>query len=576
MPKSIAVYLLSRRLYWLPLLVLMLCLTSGLHAQYRQLLHKTFAQRQELLAAFCLEDLPKKDSLTLFKQINQIRKLATDNQDEDLLLETQLLRAGYFYYRNNQYPAGRILALLDSIRQEGKQKKKIWLEVMAENMEALFNFYEVQNYELAFEHHQRVYNLIKHLDPKDFPHKQNCLYQIAGEHYFFNNFREAIFYNTQALQAAPPHLLSPFYQPQTIMNTLGLSYQKLGMLDSADYYFNKTIAMARAGRLDKWDGIASGNLGYDFFLRKEYAKATPLLQRDVNFAVKYMDWSLASGSQMALTSISLLGGRLTIAGARLSLARKYVGRSGQYRRFEQLYPLMAKYYSLTHQPILAVKYLDSSLFIKDSLDRKFSALLLLRASQKIDLEHHRAEIGKIQAQKTINILQRNILLIVVVLTMVITVLVYHTQRKKVHLQKEQVLNARKELDDAAKQLNDFTRNIFEKNALIKLLEQQSNPNDEALWQLQQSTILTDADWAYFKGLFERAHNGYLYRLNEKLPELTPAEIRYMVLSKLNLSAREMAAMLGVGTDAIRQCRSRLRKKLDLGTDDSLEEVALQI
>ena len=67
------------------------------------------------------------------------------------------------------------MAIIDSLRQEGKQKKKLWVEALAENLEALYNFFMLQNYELGFEHHQQVYNLIKNLSPQEFPEKQNCL-----------------------------------------------------------------------------------------------------------------------------------------------------------------------------------------------------------------------------------------------------------------------------------------------------------------------------------------------------------------------------------------------------------------
>src|SRR5471030_2774862 len=84
------------------------------NAQYQNLLHKTYAQRAPLLAVFNVEDLRLKDSVTIFSTINHIRKLAIDNRDDDLLLETKLMRAGYFYFRDKKYPAQFTLAIIDS------------------------------------------------------------------------------------------------------------------------------------------------------------------------------------------------------------------------------------------------------------------------------------------------------------------------------------------------------------------------------------------------------------------------------------------------------------------------------
>jgi DNA-binding CsgD family transcriptional regulator len=547
-------------------------------AQDNQLVHKTYAQRVILLNKFYQNDLVDLDSLTLFARINKIKQLAIANQDDDLLMEAAILRAHYFFYRN--FPSNIVIPMLDSLAQNGKKQKRLWLEVMAQNMLAIYNFrYRVpQNYEQSFVHRHRVYNLVKKLSPAYFPHKQHCLFQTADEYFFFNEYQKAIFYNLLALKATPPTQLDPVPLEISIMNTLGLCYQKLGMIDSAAYYFKQTINMAKSIRAEQWDGIASGNLGYNLFLTKQYAAATPLLEKDVKIAVQTNDWGLASGSQMVLANISLLNGNVSQAGERIALAREYVNKSGQYQRLLILYPILSKWYAFVHQPERSAMYLDSSMFVKDSLSRKLNAIHVLRATQKMDIELQKVEMEHIKAERTINILQRNILLGVVICIMMITMIVYREQRKKAHRQNEQMEKAREDLKNASRQLDDFAKNISEKNALVELLEEQNGVADkEAIRQLQQSTILTDADWAYFRGLFEKVHNGYLERLRMKLPGLTPAETRFMALSKLGLSTREMAAMLGIGTDAVRHIRSRLRKKLNLAEDETdLTELAAQV
>ncbi len=97
-----------------------------------------------------------------------------------------------------------------------------------------------------------------------------------------------------------------------------------------------------------------------------------------------------------------------------------------------------------------------------------------------------------------------------------------------------------------------------------------------LEKLQQSILLTEENWDEFKALFEKVHKGFFTRLKEKLPGLSPADVRFIALSKLNYSNKEMATMLGVGAGAIRQHRSRLRRKLNISEDASIEEIASSI
>ena len=61
-----------------------------------------------------------------------------------------------------------------------------------------------------------------------------------------------------------------------------------------------------------------------------------------------------------------------------------------------------------------------------------------------------------------------------------------------------------------------------------------------------------------------------------MPELTPAEIRFMTLAKLNLSTKEMAASLGVSAQSVRVTRHRLLKKINLPEEGSLADLVNSI
>ena len=94
---------------------------------------------------------------------------------------------------------------------------------------------------------------------------------------------------------------------------------------------------------------------------------------------------------------------------------------------------------------------------------------------------------------------------------------------------------------------------------------------ETISQLQQLSLVTEAEWENFRVLFEKVHAGFLFRLRQKMPELSPADTRFLALTKLNLSNKEIANALGVGVGAVRTAKSRLRKKLELGEEGSIED-----
>jgi DNA-binding CsgD family transcriptional regulator len=57
-----------------------------------------------------------------------------------------------------------------------------------------------------------------------------------------------------------------------------------------------------------------------------------------------------------------------------------------------------------------------------------------------------------------------------------------------------------------------------------------------------------------------------------MPDLTPGETRFVALLKLKLNTKEMMAVLGISASTIRNYRLRLRRKLELDEEASIEDM----
>ena len=95
---------------------------------------------------------------------------------------------------------------------------------------------------------------------------------------------------------------------------------------------------------------------------------------------------------------------------------------------------------------------------------------------------------------------------------------------------------------------------------------------ELFSELADSRILTAEDWIQFKELFDKAHSGFTEKLKARFPKLTDAEQRIILLTKLDLSTKQMANILGVSPDSVKKGRYRLKKKINLKTTDSIGSV----
>ena len=81
----------------------------------------------------------------------------------------------------------------------------------------------------------------------------------------------------------------------------------------------------------------------------------------------------------------------------------------------------------------------------------------------------------------------------------------------------------------------------------------------------------DAGWEQFSQQFDRVHVDFQSRLRERFPHLTKNDLRLCAYIRMNLSSKEIAALMFVSVRAVEISRFRLRKRLDLDKGANLQE-----
>ena len=526
----------------------------SVNAQYERFLHKDYRGRAKEWGNFWAEKTVnvQYDSALFFKELLGIRQLAIAHKDEGLEMDTYMGELSFFLYRT-KYSDQLALSVLNRTLKIAQQKRLLQ-EASVEKHFGVTYFYRIKNYELAFEHFLRMYELVKNVSKRTFPDKTNCLKELASAYYYFDDYPKTIELAKASIQSEleageTAHLCRNY-------GLLGICFRKQNQLDSSDYYFKVSLQASISQRDTSWLGVSYGELGLNAFTRKNYAQAEALLRRSLSMVKFKEEWQMVVKVQTALGAIALLKGKEKEAQLLLLEAKKYADSQREFELYNVVYPWLLKLYVQTGQPQLAMMYSDSADWVKDSLQRQFSARKILRAVQANQLRQHRAEMTSIETQRALKEKERNGVLLLLLIGFALAVYVYQNQRKN-HLQDQlisvqQLQIKEQELGIAKQQLQHFTQRVLEKNEFIE--------------QLQGATILTDEQWEDFRALFAKVHGGYLRRVKEKFPTLTPAEIRFIALAKLQLSTKEMASMLGV-----RSTWSRLRKKVQLPEEESLEK-----
>ncbi len=557
------------------------------------LVNKTHSERTIILTPFYERGIRYLDSVTVFSKIKEIEILAKNNNDEALLFEIELMRVHYYYYRD-YFKKEFVVKKIKELDKKAKTKNILWLEVRTQNLLANYLYKMHKEYGLGFEHFERSTQLLENLTVEEFPLKPFFLHQIASVHYTFKEYENTIHFLKKAIKAKSKY--ENYYYEINTYNTLGLSYQQLKILDSADYYFKSVITKAIKKKDTVWEGIGSGNLGYNYFLKGNYSEANKLLEFDFEIAKKNKDWGLAAGALTILGEIAFKKEDYNKAQKFAKEANYYANKSGQYSRFSQLYPLLSKIAAHQFKPERASLYLDSTLIVKDSLIKTYNSLKLLRAKQRIQIEQQKLKEEVEQQEQSKRFWLRNNIILLLGILIVIGLLLYNRYRLK-SKNREQQMTSQKELTEqklnyATIRLNNFKESIHEKNTLIEQFEgylnkanktikdfkdnPKPNASSKTIKQLQESAILTDKDWREFTTLFETVYPDFFNRLNEKFPDLTASETRLMALYRLRLNNKDMALILGVGASAIRQIKSRLGKKINIADTKNLRNISLNI
>jgi DNA-binding CsgD family transcriptional regulator len=125
-----------------------------------------------------------------------------------------------------------------------------------------------------------------------------------------------------------------------------------------------------------------------------------------------------------------------------------------------------------------------------------------------------------------------------------------------------------------RELASTTLYMYQKNELLAglkihvqaLNKSVSTATKEAIKNIEsviQNNLYLDDDWERFRIHFEQVHPDFFKNLQAEHPTLTKNEIRLCAYFHINLSTKEIAAMLNIDPASVRKAKMRLNKKMNM-------------
>ncbi|WP_192348706.1 tetratricopeptide repeat protein [Algoriphagus sp. Y33] len=530
-------------------------------AQYSRLLHKPHWEQTEALSELYDNMIEFKiDRPILDDTLAGMRNLAIRESDNVLKMESDFLELSYDVLVEYKELDGMI-----SFQKEQEKAGNIYFACRA--AEAISkSFWYSRNYEKALNWHLHLDELLKLVSIEEFPEKAIFLTGIGSDYRYFGDYRKSITYFKQVAEFKVKDVYINAWRHA--INNMAFTYRQLGQLDSSDYYFDRLLKHSEETS-EQWLGIASGNVGYNHFLKGEYEDALPLLLRDVRLAEKYKDRGLAAQSSIPVADIYTIKGELDSALYFIEKAYGYIRSNGDTDRLRNLYPVLSKWEAAKGNMIDSNKYLDSALVATKKYNEKFSAVQLMRANQLVMITQKEKAIQTLNEEARRNKIIRNAIIGGLLLILIAALIIYEVQvqknRMRQKLKDHELEKTQSDLESAQKLLTNYTLKIQENSNLIQSMEEQSlqDEQNQVLQQLRERTVLTDEDWDAFQKEFRKIFPRLITSLLHHDPKLTPSELRFLLLLKLDMQNQEIANAMGISPSSIRVTWHRLRKKLDL-------------
>ena len=90
-------------------------------------------------------------------------------------------------------------------------------------------------------------------------------------------------------------------------------------------------------------------------------------------------------------------------------------------------------------------------------------------------------------------------------------------------------------------------------------------------QLVNDIEKNNSNWEQFVSHFDEVNNDFLKKLKLKFPKLSKTDLKVCAYLQLNLSSKEIAQLMNISVRGVEIARYRLRKKLNLETEQNLND-----
>ncbi len=365
--------------------------------------------------------------------------------------------------------------------------------------------------------------------------------------------------------------------PYTIYNNIGNIYSIRNEIDTALEYYQKSLDLAKTFEDFRVMGAVYNNLGKLYTEMGNYDEAYAHLQSSLKCNQKIDDKNGLAKSYYFLANyyIQVREYNKALGAIRNSLD---MGKEvGALLTSQMAYQLLYEAYEKKGDMAKALEAYKLYKTVSDSLINEKTIQEITKVKMQFDFDKKEKLIKAEQEKRKF---KYALIISILSLCVIITGLLYNLMRnrtKRIHIEKKQLhlenKNLENDLEIKNKELTTHVMYLIQKNMLISnitdkmlSLKKKVKPENRESMQkiiLELYAAVEREAWDEFECRFQQVHTHFYAVLQERFPQLTPGEKKLAAFLRLNMSTKEIAAILGISTNSVDVARYRLRKKIGL-------------
>ena len=369
-----------------------------------------------------------------------------------------------------------------------------------------------------------------------------------------------------------------------ILDNIGLYYLASHDYNNAESYFSKASVIAKDIKDDIRYAKTLGNLGRIQEIRGNLKAAIDLLQRDISISEKLGADQNTMFAYTVLTRMLLKNNMLKEA-EEAALKAEVIAKTKHYFQNTELeiIKLKLEIYSNQNRTGEELEARRKMKALEDSLKFTDGPLPLIQANLMAQKTKYQLQMQKVDEnlQKE-SLIAKIAVTVAVIIALLLSFNFIYTKRKGRKRQKmfdakikehelekkryeENLLNAQNTLRAQVDYLKSKNFHIQQLTAEIEEIKSSASSNKEEdsgrLYEILDSHLMTEENWQIFRREFQKEHPEFYQTLKTEFPEITPANLRIILLQKLGFTSSEISGLLGITQDAVKKSRQRLKRKL---------------